>query len=199
MNATHLAGVIQAHIYKLSDPCIFFIDLQFHGRPLGPLDSGAQRSISFDDDGHIRYHVRRAQPGWWPYEDQAVQHILAKHVMHPLDILKHGMRSNGTPVAETAHRIVQAYECYDSPAAAAGDIAGDMGRAHTDVLYRPADGPSSCTAQMTELCACQQLVGWDFKDQVSEHQLLHRREGGTVLTLFWNRVAYAVYTSVLCF
>ena len=33
---------------------------------------------------------------------------------------------------------------HDSPAAAAGDTTGEIGSAHTEVLYLPAEGPSPC-------------------------------------------------------
>ncbi len=35
---------------------------------------------------------------------------------------------------------------HDSPAAAAGDTAGEIGSVHTDVLYLPAEGSTPCTA-----------------------------------------------------
>lgn len=39
---------------------------------------------------------------------------------------------------------------HDCPATAAGDTTGEMGSAHTEVLYRPADGPSPCNVQRNQ-------------------------------------------------
>ena len=41
---------------------------------------------------------------------------------------------------------------HDSPAAAAGDTTGEIGSAHTEVLYLPADGPSPCTSTFHQNC-----------------------------------------------
>ncbi len=46
---------------------------------------------------------------------------------------------------------------HDSPAAAAGDTTGEMGSAHTEVLYLPADGPSPCT-RITASCKSKAWV-----------------------------------------